>query len=93
MFSDLKTKGRLVPTNLRKFLCDKEADIENLPTSCSAGSLAYVIESGKRYILNNEKDWVEKVCAAGSGSGSGSGSGTSDLPEELTDPEIDAIFN
>lgn len=34
-----------------------------------------------------------KVCAAGSGSGSGSGSGTGDLPEELTDPEIDAIFN
>lgn len=56
MFSDLKTKGRLVPTNLRKFLCDKEADIENLPTSCSAGSLAYIIESGKKYILNNEKD-------------------------------------
>lgn len=102
MFSDLKTKGSIMQTNLRKFLCDESGDIEQLPTTCSPGSLAYVIATGKNYILNNAHKWKERVprngnSGFGSGSGTGTGGGSSSdwepLPSELSDTEIDEIFN
>lgn len=58
------------PYNYSEFILDNENDISFLPTStsvghsdgvevsaCSIGSIAYVINQRKVYILNNENVW------------------------------------
>ena len=41
-----------------EFICDTETDVEKLPKDCSAGSIAFVVEGAKVYMLNNQKEWV-----------------------------------
>lgn len=65
-------------SSLSEFLCDKVADINDLPTSagsngkhtCAIGSTAEVIEDGSKYILNNKNQWTRKKEAASGGTGS-----------------------
>lgn len=57
----------------REFICDKVADIENLPSNqglgniragddlsklCSTGSIAIVLETSDVYMINTEGEWV-----------------------------------
>lgn len=43
-----------------QYLCDSEADVENLPLAKVAiGSRAMVIETGHIYILGPSKKWVQ----------------------------------
>lgn len=58
--------------NYSKFVCDSETDIANLPTNttsggtyapCSFGSEAIAIAEGKKFILSNENEWVERIYA------------------------------
>lgn len=65
-------------SSLSEFLCDKVADINDLPTSagsngkhtCAIGSTAEVIEDGSKYILNNKNQWVRKKESTSGGTGS-----------------------
>ena len=41
----------------KEFICDTDADLENLP-SCCVGSSAVSIESGKVYVVNTSGEWV-----------------------------------
>ena len=40
-----------------EFICDEKADISTLPTDCTPGSVAFVIEGSVCYMLNNQKTW------------------------------------
>ena len=44
---------------LKEYLCDTDADFENLPTSCTcAGSTAVSVESGAIRVVNAAGQWV-----------------------------------
>ena len=38
---------------------DTEGEVNLLPVDCAPGSVAFVINTSKAYMLNGEKDWVE----------------------------------
>lgn len=59
---------------IRSFVLDTNNDVQDLPMS-KAGSTAYVISSGKRYICNSLGEWKEVVAASG-GNGNSSGGNT-----------------
>ncbi len=67
-------------------------DILNTVKSVNFGSKAFVIDSGKRYILNSENKWQEITISSSGGSG-GAGD-SSDLPNyvEITNDEIVSWF-
>ncbi len=66
-------------------------DLKNHP-SAAFGSMAFVIDSNKRYILNSENEWQEITVSSSGGSG-GAGD-SSDLPNyvEITNDEIVSWF-
>ena len=39
------------------FFCDTDADIDNLPTDCPAGSRAIVAKNGNLYLLDSLGTW------------------------------------
>ena len=41
------------------YIMDTDADVENLPKTCAAGSTALSAASGKMFIVNASGDWVE----------------------------------
>ena len=47
----------------RCYLCDDEADLTELPLSDAPGSLAYVADTGKSYVLDHKGSW--KACSGG----------------------------
>lgn len=49
-------KGSRVP---RKFVCDTEADVADLPKSCNVGSMAVIVETGDVYVVNASCGWVK----------------------------------
>lgn len=55
-------QGGRVDYNYKEFFVDTEADIASLPTDNTVcpGSVAYVIDNGQVYILNNEKKWIKQ---------------------------------
>ena len=64
--------------NYSEFICDTEADIADLPTfkkkmpdgsNCCAGSQALVLDTQKKYMLNNQDEWIEIVDLGKIGSG------------------------
>lgn len=60
---------------LKEFFCDEDGDISSLPNSKSedptyAGSMA-TVANGKKYILNNQDEWVETVSESGGSGASG----------------------
>lgn len=44
--------------NYMEFACDEDSDISKLPTDCAVGSIAFVINGAKVYMLNNQSEWV-----------------------------------
>lgn len=45
---------------IQTYIVDTDEDIKQLRTTDKMGSTAYVINSGKEYILNGNKTWVDK---------------------------------
>lgn len=43
---------------IKDFLLDTDEDLLNLENHWKTGSTAFVISSGKRYMLNGKKEWV-----------------------------------
>ena len=62
--------------DIKRFIVDFTSDIANLPTNCTPGSTALVLENSQRYMLNNNRNWVLIKTSGGSGSGGGSGDDT-----------------
>ena len=75
----LKTIGKASNIPYHYFECDNESDLSVINTSSAPmGSRCYVINSGKTYALNSQKQW--KSVPTGSGSGSDDpGTGGSDI--------------
>lgn len=68
---------------VRNLVLDTDADVANLPKS-AAGSTAYVIESGDRYICNSKGEWKKAMA----GNNSGGGNNNPSKPDEDEDNEI-----
>jgi len=45
----------------------------SVPTNVIPGSLAFVIETSKLYILNHKEEWILKPCCGGGGGGYANG--------------------
>lgn len=75
---------------VNQYAVDTESEVSNLPTYCEMGSSALIIETGARYILNSQKQWVKQPVGTGSGGG-GSSSGSNDdiVILETGDPSAD----
>lgn len=70
--------------DIKRFIVDFTSDIVDLPTDCTPGSTAFVIENSQRYMLNNNRNWVRIVTSGGSGSGGGGGNeGDGDIITEV----------
>lgn len=61
-----------------------EADIADLSTSYKPGSKAYVVSTGNKYILDEDKTWKKMKDTGGGGGGS--------LPDIATDTEVKAML-
>lgn len=57
--------------DIKRFIVDFTSDIVDLPTDCTPGSTAFVIENSQRYILNNNRNWVRIVTSGGGGGNEG----------------------
>ena len=60
MISPMSINGKPA-YGVAEYVCDYTSDIEKLPTNCSAGSTAYIIEDGSYYIMNSLKEWVKMI--------------------------------
>ena len=57
----------------KEFVCDATTDLDTILTDHSnlpAGAKALVIETGGRYMLNSDGEWILQSCHSGGGSGS-----------------------
>lgn len=68
-----------------EYVCDFETDVKDLPIKGRAGSRAYIIETGKVYILNTQKKWVAINRSSG-------GSSDIDLSDYITKTELQEIM-
>ena len=64
--------------DVKKFVVDFETDIAELPTNCTPGSSAFVIENSSAYMLNNNRKWVKINLDTGNGGSSGGNGGSGD---------------
>lgn len=56
----LKQGGR-VDYNFKEYYLDSESELNSIPTKdCCPGSIAYIIETGKIFMLNSKKEWKEQ---------------------------------
>lgn len=58
MIGILKTGGHTT-YNLKEYVVDIVADIDNLPVDAVMGSTAFVIETGDVYMINSSGEWVK----------------------------------
>lgn len=56
--TEIKTRGT-PNSEYHEYTCDFDSDVANLPTNCCAGSSAFVIESGKLFMINSLGEWRE----------------------------------
>ena len=68
MFSTVHSPDNRSAYGIKKFVCDAESDIANLPITCAVGSTAFVIDTSNEYMLNHQGQW-KKVQTNGSSSG------------------------
>lgn len=101
----VRANSRRIAYGVKQYTVDEEADLEKIILStASPGSIAFVLETSTKYVLNNKKEWV-KVKSSSSGSGNGGSGGSSggdgdydggsidgtdpDDPIDKEDPEYD----
>ena len=78
MFNLISTSGKTA-YGVKEFALDLESDLASIDVSdCNPGSVAFIIENSKYYMLNSSKKWVTVQLASGGGSGTGG-----DQPEEV----------
>lgn len=54
-------QGGKLDYNYKEYFLDIESDLASVPTiDACPGSIAYVINSGKLFILNTNKEWKEQ---------------------------------
>ena len=81
MFNLISTSGKTA-YGVKEFSVDLESDIALIDVSnCSPGSVVFVIENSKYFMLNSAKEW--KTVELSSGGGSSGGGGSGDYPEEV----------
>lgn len=57
----LVKQGGKLDYNYKEYFLDTENDLTSVPTfDACPGSVAYVINSGKVFILNTNKEWKEQ---------------------------------
>lgn len=80
MFNLISTSGKTA-YGVKEFSVDLESDIASIDVSnCSPGSVVFVIENSKYFMLNSAKEWKAVELSSGGGS---SGGGGEDYPEEV----------
>ena len=81
MFNLISTSGKTA-YGVKEFSVDLESDVALIDVSnCSPGSVVFVIENSKYFMLNSAKEW--KTVELSSGGGSSGGDGSGDYPEEV----------
>lgn len=56
----VKQQDNEIAYNVKKFICDTEADVAAVPTNtCAPGSTLFCIETCKGYMLNTDLEWKE----------------------------------
>lgn len=58
MIGITKINGKVV-YDLKEFVLDTAADVDNLPRNVAMGSSAFVIETGDVYMMNGNGEWVK----------------------------------
>ena len=48
-----------VTHGVKEFVVDTEAEVQYCPRDCEPGSVAFVINNSKAFMLNSSKEWVE----------------------------------
>lgn len=71
MFSIFSNSGE-IKYGQKEFILDFESDIKDLPTNITPGSIAFIIENSKYFMLNHQKQWVSVKLNNGSESGGSS---------------------
>lgn len=85
----IRANSRRIAYGVKQYTVDEEADLEKIVLSTtSPGSIAFVLETSTKYVLNNKKEWVKaKSSSGGSGGGSSGGDGDYDGGSiDSTDP-------
>ena len=81
MFNLISTSGKTA-YGIKEFTVDLESDIASIDVKfCSPGSVVFVIENSKYFMLNSAKEWKTVELASGGGNSGGGGGG--DYPEEV----------
>lgn len=65
MFSIFSNSGE-IKYGQKQYILDSETDIKDLPTNITPGSIAFIIENSKYYMLNHQGQWVSVVLNNGS---------------------------
>ena len=80
MFNLISTSGKTA-YGVKKFALDLESDLASVDVSlCNPGSVAFIIENSKYFMLNSSKQWVAVQLSSGGGN---SGGGGEDTPDEV----------
>lgn len=53
--------------NIKEYILDTIEDLESLPVSAGMGSTAFVIEDGRKYVLNSQNQWIALVTTVNNG--------------------------
>ena len=66
----LNEYGTHTQKGIYKFTVDSASELSTIPLDFTfPGSLCFCIDTSTTYILNSEKEWVEKPCCGGGGGG------------------------
>lgn len=76
----VRANSRRIAYGVKQYTVDEEADLEKIVLSTtSPGSIAFVLETSTKYVLNNKREWIKiKSSSSGNGSGGGSSGGNGD---------------
>ena len=53
--------------DIKEYVLDTIEDLESLPVSAGMGSTAFVIEDGRKYVLNSQNQWIALVTTVNNG--------------------------
>lgn len=83
----VRANSRRIAYGVKQYTVDEEADLKRIVLStASPGSIAFVLETSTKYILNNRKKWIKVRSSSGSG-GSSSDEDYDGGSIDGTDPE------
>ena len=75
----VRANSRRIAYGVKQYTVDEEADLEKIVLSTtSPGSIAFVLETSTKYVLNNKREWIKIKSSSGSDSGGGSSGGNGD---------------